>query len=94
MKKNLTAILTVYKRGNLKKQLEALLAQTKKIEKFIFNVNNEEEFNKYKDVLKLLKKKDYLVVRHSKNLGVWSRFFLAYNCETEFVYILDDDVIP
>lgn len=33
-------------------------------------------------------------VNSNKNWGVWQRFMLALDCETEFVQILDDDTFP
>lgn len=60
--------------------------------KYIFCVNNKEEWAKYKDKITLPKER-YLVVEFSENVGVWARFFLAFNAETDLIYICDDDVI-
>lgn len=34
------------------------------------------------------------VCSSSRNTGVWSRFFLSYNCIGEYVAVFDDDTIP
>lgn len=92
----ITVIMTVFKRWkNLFEQLSSLENQIKKPDKYIFCINNKEEFYKFKDVIdKFLTKDRYTSVEFSENLGVWNRFYLAFNATTKFVYILDDDVLP
>lgn len=70
-----TVILTVFKRAcNLEKQINALLSQTIPPTDFIININDTKDRNIYDPIIKKLIP-NALIVEHSKNLGVWSRFF-------------------
>lgn len=92
--KTITAILTVYKRVDyLEKQIQSLLDQTVKIDKFIINVNLRHRKDTYMEIINRLIP-NALIVENSENLGVWSRFFLWFNCNTDFVFVIDDDIIP
>jgi GT2 family glycosyltransferase len=72
----ITVILTVYKRVDyLEKQINSLLNQIVKPDKFIINVNNIEQKERYTEIINRLIP-DALIVENSQNLGVWSRFFL------------------
>lgn len=89
-----TVILTVFKRAcNLEKQINALLSQTIPPTDFIININDTKDRNIYDPIIKKLIP-NALIVEHSKNLGVWSRFFLWFNANTDYVFIIDDDNIP
>jgi hypothetical protein len=95
MNADVTVVINVYKRvWNLQGQIQSLLNQTKKIDKYIFCVNNRDVAEQYYPIIAdNIPREDYLIVEHSQNLGVWSRFFLAYNAKTEFIFIIDDDII-
>lgn len=91
--KTVTAILTIYKRVDyLEKQIKALKESTHPVTDWIFCVNNVEEKARYEEIIKRLVP-DALIVEFSRNLGVWNRFYLGYNAKTEYVFVLDDDII-
>ncbi|MDD3302267.1 MAG: glycosyltransferase family A protein [Candidatus Gracilibacteria bacterium] len=92
--KTVTAILTIYKRVDyLERQITSLLNQSYKIDQFIINVNVTDRKEEYMEIINRLIP-EALVVEHSFNLGVWSRFFLGFNCNTDFIFVIDDDIIP
>jgi GT2 family glycosyltransferase len=70
MENQVTAIITIYNRVNyLDKQLESLIYQTKKINKFIFCVNNIIKKNEYDEIIRNnLDKDQYIIIEHSKNI--------------------------
>jgi hypothetical protein len=73
--------------------VKSLLEQTHPITDWIICVNNVEEKKYYEKVVKELIP-EALVVEFGRNLGVWNRFFLAYNAKTDYVFVVDDDIIP
>lgn len=90
----ITCILTIYKRVDyLENQIKSLLAQTHKIDKFIFCVNNTEEKSRYTEIINRLAPNS-LIVEFSENLWVYNRFFLWFNANTDLVMVLDDDNTP
>lgn len=91
-----TTILTIYKRiDNLENQIKSLLDQTHPIDFFIFNSNNIESRDKYYEIIsRLIPSEKFLIVEHSQNIWVWSRFFLWLNVKTDCIFILDDDNTP
>lgn len=99
---NVCTVINIFKRKqNLDAQLNALQSQTSPIHEYMFWVNwqpsewNAEEMKAYID--EQCKKhgiENYHVMYSYTNMGVWSRFYAAYNTQCFFVFILDDDVIP
>ena len=87
-----SVLLNVYKRPEmLQLQLDALAAQTYKVsEVLIWNNGNDIQI-KNKNLNTEIKCK---FANCNANLGVWARFAFALNSSSEFLCILDDDVIP
>jgi GT2 family glycosyltransferase len=91
----LTVILNIYKRPNLiSKQLDALKNQSIKPNAVLIWKNHAIE----KSVNDLFDQKFYpfeiITAECNSNLGVWARFAFALNAKTEYVCVLDDDVVP
>jgi hypothetical protein len=89
-----TVIITVWKRNYLQEQLEALLDQTT-LPGQIWILQNENHF----DVRPLIK--GYLerfpsifVMQSEVNLKCFWRYSMTWHVKDEFVWVLDDDVIP
>lgn len=83
--KKATALLTSYNRqNNLIKIINCLKGQSESIDIFLWN-NCDQDQTKY-DV--------DLQINSSKNLMCLPRWFLANYAQSEFVFSLDDDVIP
>ncbi|ACT96443.1 glycosyltransferase family 2 protein [Dyadobacter fermentans] len=85
-----TVILTVWKRNHLEEQIAALLSQTEQpYQIWIYqcgaHVNIEKVLRKYSNIQ---------FVSSSVNLKYFGRFSLALHVKSEYVWILDDDVIP
>lgn len=91
-----TAVLCVYKRVEyLERQIQALLEQTHKIDNYIIRMNAPEQADEAVDIISAKLDKDmYTIMFCDKNLWVWSRFYAAFNAKTEYVFVLDDDIIP
>jgi|AntRauTorckE6833_2_1112554.scaffolds.fasta_scaffold19909_2 hypothetical protein len=90
-KKTITVILNIYKRPHtLKEQFEAIINQTIKPKKiFIWNNGCKDvDFDFYK------KHSNVTFFDSNNNLGVWSRFIVAMNTNTDYVCVFDDDTIP
>ena len=88
MKRSVTAIMTVFKRGNnFPSQMEAVLGQSLPVQKILVLENGENEVSVHGNDL-------VTKVRSDENLGVWARFSLALMAETEYIWILDDDFLP
>lgn len=88
-----SVILNVYKRENkLEDQIKAIERQTKPpAEILIWNNGNA----KAEKIIKQFKSKIPIISTNcSTNLGVWARFSYALNARSEFLLMLDDDVIP
>jgi hypothetical protein len=79
-------IINTYKRHDLlDRQVSALRAQSIPIgEIYVWN-NGEKIIDEIQNVH---------VINSPKNFGVWSRFFFAMNCESEYIAIFDDDTVP
>jgi hypothetical protein len=88
---SITAILTVWRRGHLREQLQALLQQTLPPD-FIWvqqtqkHVNVECVIDEFRDKIKY----SYF----SENKGIFGRFESVKEVQTQFVFIIDDDMIP
>ena len=84
----ISVILNAYKRIDfLDYQINKIQEQTIKPSEIMVWVNNEQSIN-------LKKKPNVVYCDCSKNLGVWSRFSLALNCQNPYVAIFDDDTFP
>ncbi|TDE17059.1 glycosyltransferase [Dyadobacter psychrotolerans] len=86
----LTVILTVWKRNNLKEQLQALQNQTIRPNQ-IWVLQNEKYVNA-EDIINKFPQVQY--IKSSINLKYFGRFSLAQYVNTKHVWILDDDVVP
>lgn len=85
-----TAILNIWKRDHLHEQIESLLNQTQiPYEIWILQCRS------YIDIRTVLRKYPFVHFIHStKDLKYFGRFSLAHHVESEYVFIIDDDVIP
>tara|TARA_Y100000590_G_scaffold441930_1_gene569360 strand:- start:532 stop:1245 length:714 start_codon:yes stop_codon:yes gene_type:complete len=87
----LSVILTAYKRDYFEEQIQAILNQTLSIPPSnIYLWQNEQHI----DVTKYREKYGIKVVRSDENFSFYSRFVFAHLMKTEYVVILDDDIIP
>jgi len=81
-----TAILTVYKRDTLDLQLEHLKNQSVPVQIWLDVTRSDFDLSKYKD---------YPTNLHlNQNLKYHGRFYYALNADTEYVFIVDDDIFP
>ena len=86
---NLSVILTAYKRDYFEEQIPAILNQTlKPVQIYIWQNGNHIDIEKYRD------KYGVKLVRSDENFSFYSRFVFAHLMKTEYVAILDDDIIP
>lgn len=84
----ITVILNGYKRGHvLETQYNSIVNQTMKPSEIILWQNKGQNFD-----LDLTEKMTH--VKSNKNFGVWARFAMALNAETEYICVFDDDTIP
>ncbi|WP_455643447.1 glycosyltransferase family 2 protein [Parabacteroides sp.] len=91
MMNTITAILTVWKRNHLEEQLLALLGQTLSpqviwVQQTQHHVDVDDVIYKYRNYIKYTCWED--------NPGVFGRFESVENIDTQYVYIVDDDIIP
>lgn len=87
----ITAILTVWKRNHLEEQILALINQTLKpntiwVQQTQHHVNVDDILEKYQMYIKYTYWKE--------NPGVFGRFEAVRQVTTNYVYIIDDDMIP
>ena len=88
---SITVILNGYKRGNqLTEQLNALNNGTVKPDEILLWYNNpgDDSLINYKMV------EEVPTALCNYNFGVWARFAFAFNAQSEYVCIFDDDTIP
>jgi hypothetical protein len=88
---SVTVILNGYKRGNqLNEQLEALHNQTIQPNEILLWYNNpgDDSLINY-DVMSSIP-----TALCNYNFGVWARFAFAFNAQSKYVCIFDDDTIP
>lgn len=90
----ITIIITVWKRNYLEQQLQSLIVQSVQ-PKYIWIIQNENHIS-VNPVVKKYKKvfPNISVIRAQFNLKFFGRFSLCAHVETEYVLMLDDDVIP
>lgn len=92
--KRVTVVLNGYKRqATLTRQLDALQNQSQPIEKIMyFNLKSNDP--QYQPDYKMLDRLGVEYADTSHDYGVWGRFTFALNATTDFVCIMDDDIIP
>lgn len=91
---DITVIITVWKRRYLSRQLESIINQVVP-PKQIWILQNEEHVEIGKIIGKFqITFPNILVVNSQLNLKYFGRYALAYNVKTEYLMIIDDDVIP
>ena len=85
----ITVVLNCFKRHEfLQKQIEAIKSQTVKVNDIFLWNNDADQVSKCKFLDGLI------CINSTHNFGVWSRFSLCLNANTEFVCVFDDDTIP
>lgn len=85
-----TVILTVWKRDHLEEQINAILDQTEQpYQIWVYQCGDYVNVNKIKQ-----KYSGIQFVHSSVNLKYFGRFSLALHVQSDYVWILDDDVIP
>ena len=89
--KQVTVILTVWKRNHLEEQIEAFLHQSKPpyeiwVQQTQNHVNVDDTIEKYSERVRYF--------YYEENKGVYGRFESVKDILTEYVYIVDDDIIP
>jgi GT2 family glycosyltransferase len=93
-KDSITIVITVWKRDYLDQQLESLTTQTVPPD-HIWIVQNEHHVNIEPVVEKFRESFLHIEVIHSGfNLKYFGRFSICCHAETEYVLVIDDDVIP
>lgn len=91
---SITVIITVWKRGYLDEQLNSLINQTVR-PRAIWIIQNESHINikpvveKYRNTFPAIE-----VLSSTHNLKYFGRFSLSNLVETEYIFVVDDDVIP
>ena len=87
---DLTVLLTVFKRRTLRLQLEAIERQTIRPKRVVVFQNG----NYRKLPIRLLRSRGVDYVLNSWNTKFFGRFAYLLSAETEYVAVLDDDVVP
>ena len=82
-------LLTVYKRSNIEKQLEAIYNQTIKPDYLIVFQNENNVSIEY-----LKKKYNFIHVKSDYNTKYFGRFSYCLNLPVDICIIMDDDIIP
>ncbi len=92
--KTVTVVLNGFKRQfTLAEQIESLKAQSYPIKKIMYwNLFSEDP--KFKPDYELLRRESIEYAETTHDYGVWGRFSFALNATTDFVCIMDDDIIP
>ena len=89
-----TAVLNGFKRQKtLPAQIAALKNQTYKLSRIMY-WNLKSDNPEYQPDYELLKREGIEYAETSHDYGVWGRFSFALNANTDFICIMDDDVIP
>lgn len=87
---DLTVLLTVYRRNNWKAQLKALDEQTLRPKRVVVFQNEAHQ----RVGRRYLAKKGVDYVYNSSNTGYFGRFAHLLTATTDYVAVLDDDIIP
>ena len=89
-----TVILTVYGRQeNFFNQVDALRSQTLLPCEIIVFVDKHPTKSS-REIIEFCDKENIQLLSVSKNVGVWGRFALPLIARSEYVFIMDDDIIP
>jgi cellulose synthase/poly-beta-1,6-N-acetylglucosamine synthase-like glycosyltransferase len=92
--KTVTVVLNGFKRQfTLAEQIASLKNQTYPIEKIMY-WNLASHGSECKVDYDLLRRESIEYAETSHDYGVWGRFTFALNASTDFICIMDDDVIP
>lgn len=86
-------VLSLHKRSHgFENQIKCLLDQTKKIDEIFVWLSQSDHLKLIEDI----EEKYSIKITHgcSNVPGVWGRFSFALNLNTDFIYIMDDDVFP
>ena len=86
----IVAILTAYKRDYFVEQINAVLNQSIKPDKIIIFNNGSLDLSHLKEMFG----DDISLINSEINTKFWGRFAIANLCNTEYVFMLDDDTIP
>jgi len=87
---NVTVILTVWKRNYLEEQIEAIINQTvRPYQVWIYQCGDFVNTKKLRRIFPNIQ-----WINSSINLKYFGRFSLAVYAKSDYVWILDDDVIP
>ncbi len=92
--KTVTIVLNGFKRQHtLAKQLQSIKEQSYPVEKILyFNLKSSDK--NYCPDYALLEQAGVEYADTSHDYGVWGRFTFALNAKTDFVCVMDDDIIP
>jgi hypothetical protein len=91
---DVTAVCTLYKRPeSLVKQIEALERQSLKPKELLLFQDGIADYYKI-EMLDSLKQKFSKIRIADHNMGVWERFNLAREADSQYVCVFDDDTIP
>jgi len=88
-KYKIIAVLTAYKRNYFKQQLDSLVNQSIVPEKIVIFNNGDLDLNYLKEEYPTLS-----IINSDLNTKFWGRFAIANLFNTEYVLMLDDDIIP
>lgn len=89
----IVAILTAYKRNYFRDQIESLLSQSIPPDLIII-LQNESHID-LSEVLDHYRERESIkLIRSEVNTKFWGRFAIAQLFNSEFILILDDDIIP
>ncbi len=92
--KTVTVVLNGFKRQNtLAEQVESLKNQTYPVTKILY-FNFKSTDPKFIPDYELLEREGVEYAETSHHYGVWGRFTFALNASTDFVCIMDDDIVP
>ena len=87
----ISVVLNAYRRlQHLDEQIKSVINQTVKPKEIIIWNNSETILPIDVDSYGV----PIIVYTSSKNMGVWARFFAAYNCTGQYIALFDDDTIP
>jgi glycosyltransferase involved in cell wall biosynthesis len=90
-KYNLVAVLTAYKRNYFELQIESLISQTVPPDVIVIFQNES-----HTDLTQIKQKygEKIKIIKSELNTKFWGRFAISQIFNSEFVLILDDDIIP
>ncbi len=94
MKKTIAVIITIWKRNHLLEQLDSILNQSVKPEEILI-IQNENYVQIDDIILKFsLEFPRINLVKSNHNLKYFFRFSIASLIETDYIFLIDDDIIP